>query len=197
MSGTLVLGSRQGVLRVDLRLLRQIVKAVLGELLEEERFDLGIYLVGMPEIVRLNETFLRHRGVTDVINFDYSERVGRGSRSFGPLGTARPTSRMVERAVPSAPPIRDACPALLHGEIFICAEEAVRQARRFGTTWQNELVRYVIHGLLHLRGFDDSGVRERRKMKKEEDRLLRALTGRFELRKLALRKAPRAPRMAA
>jgi len=192
-----VLGNRQRVLRVDLRLLKRIVKAVLGELLEEERFDLGIYLVGMPEIIRLNETFLGHRGVTDVISFDYSERGGRGSRSFGALGTARPTSRVVGRAVPSAPPIRDDGPALLHGEIFICVEEAVRQARRFGTTWQSELVRYLVHGLLHLRGFDDSRVRERRRMKKEEDRLLRALTGRFELRKLALRKAPRAPRMAA
>lgn len=31
--------------------------------------------------------------------------------------------------------------ASLHGEIFICVDEAVRQARRFGTTWQKEVVR--------------------------------------------------------
>ena len=32
----------------------------------------------------------------------------------------------------------------LHGEIFICLDEAVAQARRFHTTWQSELVRYVV-----------------------------------------------------
>ena len=45
---------------------------------------------------------------------------------------------------------------LLHGEIFICVDEAIRQARRFGTIWQSEIVRYLIHGVLHLLGFDDS-----------------------------------------
>ena len=41
------------------------------------------------------------------------------------------------------------------GELFICVAEAVRQAREFGTTWSEEVRRYVIHGILHLRGFDD------------------------------------------
>ncbi len=43
----------------------------------------------------------------------------------------------------------------LHGELFICVEEAVLQAKSFKTIWQSEVVRYVIHGILHLRGYDD------------------------------------------
>jgi len=43
----------------------------------------------------------------------------------------------------------------LRGEIFICVDEALVQARRFRTTWQSESVRYVVHGVLHLLGFDD------------------------------------------
>src|SRR5580765_410553 len=44
---------------------------------------------------------------------------------------------------------------VIHGEILICVSEAVEQSRRFRTTWQAELVRYLVHGLLHLRGYDD------------------------------------------
>lgn len=73
----------------------------------------------------------------------------------------------------------------LHGEIFICLDDAVKQARAFRTTWQSELARYVIHGMLHLRGYDDLTPSKRRVMKREENRLLRALTEEFSLQRLA------------
>ena len=63
----------------------------------------------------------------------------------------------------------------LHGELFVSIDDAVAQARRFGTSWQAELVRYVVHGLLHLQGHDDRAPAVRRKMKRVEDRLVRAL----------------------
>ena len=69
----------------------------------------------------------------------------------------------------------------LHGEIFVCIDEAVTQAKRFRTTWQQELVRYLVHGVLHLCGFDDKTSRKRRSMKREEDKLVAELIGRFEL----------------
>ena len=43
----------------------------------------------------------------------------------------------------------------LHGELFICVDEAVAQAKEFKTSWQSEVVRYVVHGVLHLLGHDD------------------------------------------
>jgi probable rRNA maturation factor len=42
-----------------------------------------------------------------------------------------------------------------HGEIFISAEMARRNARRFGNSLKRELRLYLVHGLLHLHGFDD------------------------------------------
>ncbi len=74
---------------------------------------------------------------------------------------------------------------LLHGEIFICLDAAVRQARQFRTTWQSELVRYLIHGILHLEGFDDLEPAARREMKKEENRLLNEVSKQFPLQRLA------------
>jgi probable rRNA maturation factor len=73
----------------------------------------------------------------------------------------------------------------LHGEVFICIDEAVRQARRFGTSWQKELVRYLAHGLLHFQGYDDSTAPQRRKMKALENALVQEMARQFSLRQLA------------
>ncbi len=76
-------------------------------------------------------------------------------------------------------------PHALHGELFICLDDAVKQAKEFKTSWQHELTRYVIHGLLHLRGHDDQKPAARRAMKKEENRLLRETSRVFALPELA------------
>ena len=51
-----------------------------------------------------------------------------------------------------------------HGEILISAETARHHARRFGNLLARELSLYVVHGLLHLHGFDDRSEVEARKM---------------------------------
>ena len=165
---TLTLRSRQRLRRVNVRLLRRIVQALLHETWPDGSLDLAIYLVSAPEITRLNETFLRHKGSTDVITFDYAERVGQASRLSNSRARVRPGRDR-----------RDACPALLHGEIFVCLDEAVSQARRFHATWQSELVRYAVHGVLHLLGYDDQDSRARRRMKAAEDALVRRLARQF------------------
>jgi probable rRNA maturation factor len=76
-------------------------------------------------------------------------------------------------------------PARLHGEIYISVSDAVEQAGEFGTTWQSEVVRYIIHGLLHLRGYDDLATARRREMKREENRLLRIIESKFVIHELA------------
>ena len=72
----------------------------------------------------------------------------------------------------------------LIGAIFLCVDEALIQGRKFRTQWPAELVRYIIHGVLHLRGFDDRSAAKRRRMKREETRLLGALAREFNLSKL-------------
>jgi probable rRNA maturation factor len=72
----------------------------------------------------------------------------------------------------------------LHGEIFISVEDAVAQAGRFGATWQEEIVRYLAHGLLHLEGHDDTAPGPRRAMKREENKLVKELSRCFDLGRL-------------
>jgi len=68
-----------------------------------------------------------------------------------------------------------------NGELFICVAEAVRQAAAFGTSWEQEVARYVIHGVLHLAGHDDHDPARRRVMKREENRLVRQAVRRFAI----------------
>ena len=61
-----------------------------------------------------------------------------------------------------------------HGEIFISVDTARRQARAFESSLLRELKLYIVHGLLHLHGFDDRTQAEVRKMKKAQEKILRA-----------------------
>jgi rRNA maturation RNase YbeY len=170
----LTLRNRQRVRQVDLRVLRQVVQEMVQETWREGSYDLAVYFVAAPEMTRLNETFLEHKGSTDVITFDYTEEVGRTSLRSG-------SGARMGRANGG----RDACASFLHGEIFVCLDEAVSQAGRFHTTWQSEVVRYVVHGVLHLLGYDDLDTRARRKMKKAEDALVSRLARQFDLHDLS------------
>ncbi len=80
-------------------------------------------------------------------------------------------------------PVQDSGSAV-RGDIFICVDEAVRQANVFETTWQNELVRYLVHGVLHLVGENDVTSEQRRKMKKRENLLIAGLAQKFPLREV-------------
>ncbi len=62
-----------------------------------------------------------------------------------------------------------------HGEIFISVETARRQARTHGTTFLQELRLYLVHGLLHLQGFDDTEEKARQQMHLRQEAILRGL----------------------
>jgi probable rRNA maturation factor len=166
LSGTLLIKNRQRAILLNTRLLKTITKSLLTDLLELETYELGISIVRAPEMACLNETFLQHEGSTDVITFDYTDNV-------------LPTSR---RQMKSDLPARRR--KHVYGEIFICIDDTLKQAKEFRASWQSELARYVIHGVLHLRGFDDLRPADRRKMKREENRLLKEITRLFPLSKL-------------
>ena len=150
---SLHLANRQRTRPLWLRPLRPILLGVLREM-RVTTCDLGFTFLEAAEMAQVNQTFLQHSGPTDVITFDYREEP--------PAASAEPT-------------------AILRGEILVCVEVALAQAAQFRTAWTSELVRYLIHGLLHLQGFDDLQAGPRRRMKQQEARLLAWAGARFEL----------------
>ena len=145
--------------RLETRVLKRIARALLEEELSLRNYELAIHFVSAKKMSELNCEFLGHEGSTDVITFDYREGYAN-----------EPTT---EKALDLA------------GEIFISVSDAKKQALEFYTNWQAEVVRYVVHGVLHLRGYDDLNAAKRKVMKREENRLTHRLANRFDLHKVA------------
>jgi probable rRNA maturation factor len=71
-------------------------------------------------------------------------------------------------------PLSDASAKKLAGELVIGAEVALRQAAERGHDVHAELALYVIHGLLHLCGYDDKTVSQANRMRARERHYLKA-----------------------
>ena len=61
----------------------------------------------------------------------------------------------------------------LDGEIFISLHDAVVNSKKYKVSVDNELLRLLVHGILHLIGYDDITVAKRRRMKLKEDMLVK------------------------
>ena len=62
------------------------------------------------------------------------------------------------------------------GEVYVNLDRARTQARAYGVTEANEIVRLVVHGILHVLGYEDSTEPLRRRMKLREDRYVNAFS---------------------
>jgi probable rRNA maturation factor len=81
----------------------------------------------------LNEKYLKHHSLTDIITFDYSEKT------------------------------------MLSGDICISIERIRDNSFDFNTTFDEELGRVMAHGLLHLAGYKDKSVEDKKVMRYKED----------------------------
>ena len=69
-------------------------------------------------------------------------------------------------------PLDAPAPAML-GDVVICVEVAVRQAAGLGRSTQDEVEHLLVHGILHLAGFDHEEQQDEIAMAREERRILR------------------------
>ncbi len=155
---TVYVVNRRRACALNSAMIKKFTRAVLDHIKAAPDSEVGLFFVASSEMAQMNEKFLGHSGSTDVITFNYADT---------------PATRLGTRS------------RRLHGEIFVCPDVAIAQSRTFRTDWREELARYIIHGILHLAGFDDLALKDRRKMKREESRLLSAIGAKFDLSKLA------------
>ena len=66
----------------------------------------------------------------------------------------------------------------ISAQLIVCGDVAVRQAAAHGQGRQRELMLYVVHGLLHLMGYEDKSVRGSARMHAREDEILSAFSNR-------------------
>ncbi len=61
------------------------------------------------------------------------------------------------------------------GALIVCRSVAKQRARERKTDWEKELLLYIVHGCLHLCGYDDRDETDSARMHKEEDKILTSL----------------------
>jgi probable rRNA maturation factor len=109
---------------------------------EKKKGQVEVILAGDALLKRLNREFTGKNKTTDVLSFPWQESL-------------TPKKRLNYL-----------------GEIYISLEQAQRQAKEYGVTGQEELLRLVTHGTLHLLGYDHQKKDEARIMRKKEEKYL-------------------------
>jgi len=97
--------------------------------------ELSLTLLGDRAMARLNRETFGRRGPTNVISF--------------PLEEEQAPSPVALQPGAAVPP-----PPTLLGEVVISLETTRRQAQEFGWPWQELFDFFLIHGILHLMGYD-------------------------------------------
>ncbi|HXZ12884.1 MAG TPA: rRNA maturation RNase YbeY [Candidatus Sulfotelmatobacter sp.] len=153
--------NRQRRVRVSIPELEKFLARV-GRRLRIGARALTVCLVTDAEIARWNRAYRGKAGPTDVLSFP----MDRSERTRGRQNARRWLRREDFAAFP-----RPSAPYL--GDIAIAPAVARRNARRFGRTFEEEMRILILHGILHLMGYDhetDEGQMDRR-----EQQLRRAL----------------------
>jgi probable rRNA maturation factor len=57
------------------------------------------------------------------------------------------------------------------GDIAVSTDKAAQNAKKYGNSFIEEVALYVIHGILHLTGYDDRGKKDTKAMRRKEDEL--------------------------
>jgi probable rRNA maturation factor len=152
------------------RVARPPLEAFLARVRQQLRLngaEITVALVSDPAIARMNETYRHKKGPTDVLSFPSDARPRSSRRRARREGTTSVVPNMANGGGASAPEGHSL------GDIAISPATARRNAKKFGRTLPGELQILILHGVLHLLGYDhetDNG-----QMKRVENRLRRKL----------------------
>jgi probable rRNA maturation factor len=136
--------------------LKKIKKAIEKVLKAEGKPDihLTVSFVDNKKIRELNFRYRKVDSPTDVLSFDYSQ-------SMDVAAGLVPASSVATTRV-----------AATDGEIIISPQIINSNAKRFRTSQESEMYLCLVHGILHLLGYDDQSPKNRRLMKRREREIL-------------------------
>lgn len=137
-------------LPVDGDALVELARRVLDGESRPPETEVNVLLVDEPSMAALHERFMGEDGSTDVLAFPLEEDDETG---------------------PGWPPGRGGEPAdlpYLLGDVVICPAVAKRQAAEAGWALEEEVELLLVHGLLHLMGYDHAEEEESTRMEERQ-----------------------------
>jgi len=70
------------------------------------------------------------------------------------------------------------------GELIVSTERAAAQSKQWGSTTAREVALYVVHGILHLKGYRDATASQKKRMRRREKEVMSQLAREFDLEKI-------------
>jgi probable rRNA maturation factor len=130
----------------DTAIKKTIVKTLeCADWVSGEPYEISIIFVDRDEIRQINKDYRNIDRATDVISFSYRE--GEGAEFAG----------------------------MMLGDLAICPEVVEKHSLTYKTAFNVEMSFVIVHGVLHLLGFDHTKKTDREKMREMEDKVMREL----------------------
>ncbi|MFC2069540.1 rRNA maturation RNase YbeY [Chloroflexota bacterium] len=133
---------------IEVKWVKRIVRQVLNSQNVTTKVEISIFITGLTKVQELNRNYRNEDRPTDVLAFATTEGVGEDTHKF------------------ILPPDR-----ILHlGEVIIAYPQAVIQAKNNRHSVKRETAILIIHGVLHVLGYDhDNTLRELEMRAKEKE----------------------------
>jgi len=157
---SVLIDNRQELIEVDEKLevfVQKTVNAVLAYEENEENYEVSISFVNDEEIQDLNKEYRGIDNATDVLSFpmmefeDEDENIETGE-----------AFEYIEEELPL-------------GDIVISMDRAKAQAEEYGHSFERELAFLLVHGMLHLLGYDHDEEKDEKVMLKAQEEILEIL----------------------
>lgn len=137
---------------VDVAAIRELAATVLDAEGCPPQSEVSVILVGDEEMAGYNRRFLERNGPTDVISLP------------------------IEELQPGHPPgVSNGGPPPMLGDVIVDPAYIRRQAEQLGEAFEDEISLMVVHGLLHLLGYEHGSDGEAEAMEKREAEILRSV----------------------
>ncbi len=151
----------QADVKLDIQQWVALTHAVLADEGVRGHCELSLLFIDISEMTRLNTEFMDVDGATDVLAFP----IDAPEAGFGPLPP---------RSGPDRAPPDPADEPLLLGDVVICPAVAAANAPSHAGTVDDELALLVVHGILHVLGYDHVDPEQTERMRARERELLEA-----------------------
>jgi len=151
--------------QLDEDTVKNISDFLFKKLEKEESSELNVVFIGTKEIKEINKKYRNIDKETDVLSFSYID----DKKIFGFIDDGKS--------------FKDEYGFFTVGEILICPSVAQENIRTYKKEWSltKELIFLIIHGLLHVYGYDHKKEDDKLRMEHEQEELLREVEEQFKI----------------
>ncbi|MHB1252619.1 MAG: rRNA maturation RNase YbeY [Candidatus Humimicrobiaceae bacterium] len=145
--------------------IKKISDFLFKKLEKEESSELNVVFIGSEETKEVNKKYRNIDKETDVLSFSYME----DKKIFG--------------FIDDAESFRDEFGFFTVGEILICPSAAQENIKIYNKGWtlKKELIFLIIHGLLHIYGYDHEAEDEKKQMEQKQEEMLKEVEKEFKI----------------